>query len=128
MARMDTIVISQSCDLENGKVHMVALCPIYTISKFEEFNPSWKRKDWNKVAKGRREGLHLLAPINAGDVDNHLVVDFRQIFSVPFDTLMAHVEGKTRLSLCSPYLEHFSQSLGHYFMRVALPQNFPSFR
>ena len=128
MARMDTIVITQTCDLENGKVQVVALCPIYAITKFEEFNPSWKRSDWNEVARGRREGLHLLPPVNEGDLPNTLVVDFRQIFSMPFDVLMTLVEGKPRVSLCSPYLEHFSQSLGHYFMRVALPEIFPRFR
>lgn len=82
----------------------------------------------NEVARGPREGLHLLPPVNEGDLPNTMVVYFRQIFSMPFDVLMTLVEGKPRVSLCSPYLEHFSQSLGHYFMRVALPEIFPRFR
>ena len=57
----DLIIITQSCDLENAKVDLVALCPIYSLMEFEESNPQYKRKgEWEKVRKGRIEGLHLL--------------------------------------------------------------------
>jgi hypothetical protein len=40
----DCIVLTQSCDLENNKALLVALCPIYPSSRFEEVNPRFKQK------------------------------------------------------------------------------------
>src|SRR6266404_9709465 len=57
----DLIVVTQSCDLEQGKVRLVAACPIYPIAEFETVNPAFAKKGrWNEVLKGRVEGLHLL--------------------------------------------------------------------
>src|SRR5438094_10316780 len=56
----DLIVVTQSCDLEQGKVRLVAACPIFPIAEFEAVNPAFARKGrWNEVRKGRNEGLHL---------------------------------------------------------------------
>jgi hypothetical protein len=85
----DLILLTQSCDLEQGKVRLVATCPIFPIIEFEAVNPAFTKKGrWNEVLKGRVEGLHLLAaladPANNRDA---LVVDFREIYSLPFDYL-----------------------------------------
>jgi len=55
----DLIVVTQSCDLENRKVRLVAMSPIYPISRFEETNPSFRAKGrWNEVLRAcvRRGG------------------------------------------------------------------------
>ena len=81
----DLIVLTQSCDLEQRKVRLVAACPIFTLAEFEAVNPAFARKGrWNEVLKGRVEGLHLLASPTAPD-DNRqaLVVDFREIYRLP---------------------------------------------
>lgn len=58
----DLIIITQSCDLENDKVSLVALCPIHTLPSFEEANPAFLVKGrWESVRKGQQPGLHLLA-------------------------------------------------------------------
>jgi len=44
LAPANLIVVTQSCDLENKKVAYVALCPIHSLMKFEEFNPGFKKK------------------------------------------------------------------------------------
>jgi hypothetical protein len=93
-------------------------------------NPGFAKKGrWNEVLKGRVEGLHLLASPAAPD-DSHqaLVVDFREIYSLPYAYLAAHA---TRLGprwrLRSPYLEHFSPAFARFFMRVGLPSTIPNF-
>jgi hypothetical protein len=125
------IIVTQSCDLENNKVELVALCPAYTLPEFEEQNSPFKQKGrWEEVRKGRIEGLHLLGSLT--DPENNrgaLVVDFRQIFSLP----PAYLEKKAealgeRLRLESPFLEHFSQAFARYFMRVGLPSSIPPFK
>ncbi len=125
------IVVTQSCDLENGKAELVAMCPTYALDIFEEHNPKFKVKGrWEEVRKGRVEGLHLLGnPANPDDNRGSLVVDFGQIFSLPPSYLEKKAEASgERLRLDSPYLEHFSQAFARYFMRVGLPSQILPFK
>jgi hypothetical protein len=125
------IVVTQSCDLANGKVPFVALCPIYSLSEFEESNPKAAQKGfWEQVRKGKIEGLHLLSPFeNPENNRNCFVVDFREIYSLPFEFSSKHAGSlETRWRLQSPYLKHFSQAFARFFMRVGLPSNISPFK
>jgi len=127
----DLIVLTQSCDLEHEKVRLVAMCPIYAITKFEERNPDFQKKGrWDEVRKGRVEGLHMLgSPTTPGNNREALVVDFREIYSLPFEYLTKHAtELGRRWRLRPPYLEHFSQAFARFFMRVGLPSSIPEFQ
>ncbi len=126
----DLIVVTQSCDLEQGRVRLVAACPIYPVPQFELANPAFAKKGrWNEVLKGRVEGLHLLAsPTNPDDSRNALVVDFREIYSLPLAYLLDRaIQLAPRWRLRSPFLEHFSQAFARFFMRVGLPSTIPPF-
>jgi hypothetical protein len=127
----DLIVITQSCDLANAKVQFAALCPIYGLERFEAANPEFKKGGrWESVRKGRVEGLHLLG--SPEDPQNNrlaLVVDFREIYSLPVAYLANHARQQTsRWRLQSPYLEHFSQAFARFFMRVGLPVQIPEYK
>ena len=128
----DMIVLTQSCDLDQKKVRLVAMCPICPIAIFEGKNPDFKKgkKHWNEVRKGRMEGLHLLGAINdPRDNREALVVDFREIYSLPYKYLEEHATGLgQRWRLKSPFLEHFSQAFARFYMRVGLPSTIPEFR
>ncbi len=124
------IVVTQSCDLANMKVGLVALCPAYTIPEFEGTNPHFAKKGvWEEVRKGRREGLHLLGPpTNPAASREALVVNFREIYSLPIGYLERHAAALgNRWRLLSPFLEHFSQAFARFFMRVGLPAAIPPF-
>lgn len=125
------IVVTQSCDLENGKNELVALCPIYTLAEFETENPkAAQRGFWEQVRRAKIEGFHLLSPFeNAENNRECFVVDFREIYSLPFEFLTKHAAAiDVRHRLKSPYLEHFSQAFARFFMRVGLPANIPPFK
>ena len=127
----DLIIVTQSCDLEQRKVRLVAGCPIFPLAEFEAVNPAFARKGrWNEVLKGRIEGLHLLAsPTVPEDNRQALVVDFREIYSLPYDYLADHAKRLgPRWRLKPPFLEHFSQAFARFFMRVGLPSTIPEFR
>jgi hypothetical protein len=47
----DLIVLTQSCDLEQNKVRLVAMCPIAPIRAFEEKNPEYKKKPSLRVPR-----------------------------------------------------------------------------
>jgi hypothetical protein len=124
------IVMTQSCDLTNLKSGLVALCPAHTIQEFEAVNPRFARKGaWEEVRKGRHEGLHLLAsPTNPAMSRESLVVNFREIHSLPIEYLERHSTSLgDRWRLQSPFLEHFSQAFARFFMRVGLPSAIPPF-
>lgn len=125
----DLIVITQSCDLENKKVRLVAACPIYSIAEYEAEIPSLKNQ-WESVRQGRREGLHLLAALDDPTKNREaLVVDFHQIYSLPVEYLSNHATTcGQRMRLRSPYLEHFSQGFARFFMRVGLPSGIPAYK
>jgi hypothetical protein len=131
LAESTLIIVTQSCDLENGKVELVAMCPVHTLAEFSAANQKYKNnKEWDNVRKGRVEALHMLgSPINPADNSSALVVDFGQIFSLPPAYLEKKAEGLgDRLRLDSPFLEHFSQAFARYFMRVGLPSQIPAFK
>lgn len=127
----DLIVVTQSCDLVNEpKPQFVILCPIYPIADFEEVNPKFRTGGrWNNVRAGRVAGLHLLAsPTDPENNREALVVDFRQVYTLPHNYLMRRVSDLgSHWRLRSPYLEHFSQAFARYFMRVGLPSDIPKF-
>lgn len=133
----DLIVMTQSCDLEQSNVSLVALCPVWSIPAFEEAQLSQGRSKsekawrdyWNNVRKGRSPTLHLLAsPTTPNQARAALLVDFRAIYSLPINYLFRHAgEIGDRWRLRSPYLEHFSQAFARSFMRVGLPSSVPEF-
>lgn len=125
------IVITQSCDIENDKAPLVALSPYYSIQEFQEINPDFQKKGaWENVRKGRVEGLHMLASPDTPNGNRHaLVVNFREVYSLPVGYLVSHAkQSGDRWRLNSPFLEHFSQSFARFFMRVGLPSAIPPFK
>lgn len=125
---VDLIIVTQSCDLAKMKSGLVALCPLHTISSFESVNPAFAKKGvWEDVRKGRREGLHLLAsPTNPDSGRDALVVDFREIFSLPFEYLSQHATALgSRWRLDSPISNTSPKRLPGFFMRVGLPSAVP---
>lgn len=131
VGRGNLIIVTQSCDLANDKIQLAALCPIADLATWERLNPDYaKRGFWESVRQGRREGLHMVSALaDAADGRNALVVDFRQIYSLPVLYLRKHAAGlTTRWRLQSPFREHFSQAFARFFMRVGLPAAIPAFK
>lgn len=126
----DVVVMSQSCDLEQKKLELVLVCPIWPLNEFGEKNPYYKsRKGKEALRQGYSPGYHLLHSCKIdGFEKNYLVVDFRSVYSIPFDSLIDLVKRRgKRLRLLPPYREHLSQAFARFFMRVGLPIDIPRF-
>jgi hypothetical protein len=126
----DVAILSQSCDLEQGKIDLVLVCPVWPLSEFENRSDLFKsRRGKEALRQGNVLGYHLLnkCEINGFETD-YLVVDFRSVYSVPFDSILdlAKKRGR-RLRLLPPYREHLSQAFARFFMRVGLPVDIPPF-
>lgn len=127
---IDSIILSQSCDLVNGKTEIVLVCPYYSLKTFIDYLPAEqnkksKEKTIGDMRKGHLPSYHLLN--KAEDVLNlndYQVVDFRNVYGIKLEALKQHIlKLRTRHRLLPPYREHLSQAFARYFMRVGLPQD-----
>lgn len=136
LSTADVVVMTQTCDLAEQKVHYVILCPHFDLA---EYRKSWEDaernrsqtptdKSWGKfldrVAAGQSWNLSLLNREQRNDLKApHRIVDFHEVLSLPRDFLESWLmrKGSARLRLCPPYREHLSQAFARFFMRVGLP-------
>jgi hypothetical protein len=126
---IDSIVLSQSCDLVNNKLSIVLVCPYYTLRVFldslEEQADSKRKRDKiiDNLRKGHLPGYHLINKDNTNAFD-YQVIDFKNVYGVHIDTLKKTIcKLPDRIRLLPPYREHLSQAFARYFMRVGLPQD-----
>lgn len=126
----NVVVMTQSCDLRPGKINFVALCPYWSLeemlAKDERLRP---KKMQEKIRQGHIPNYYMLHECFLSEMPHGIqIVDFRLMFTMPFDflTQFAESQGK-RLRLLSPYKEKLSHAFGHFFSRVGLPQDIPPF-
>lgn len=127
----DVAIMSQSCDLEQRKIDLVLVCPVWLLSEFEKGNEFFRStKGKEQLRQGNVPGYHLLDRCKADGFErDYLIVDFRSVYGVPFDFILelARKSGG-RLRLLPPFREHLSQAFARFFMRVGLPADIPPFR
>ena len=126
----DAIILSQSCDLIEKKIELVLVCPYWSLGEVAEKQPLLKsNKGKDKLRKGEVIGLHLLKPCElTGFKTDFLVVDFRAVFSVSYESIVELVQkSKQRLRLSPPYREHLAHAFGRFVTRVGLPEDIPPF-
>ncbi|MEA2575824.1 MAG: hypothetical protein QOH93_3122 [Chloroflexia bacterium] len=128
----NAVIMSQSCDLEQGKIDLVLVCPFWDLTEFVEGGKDdflRSRKGKEALRRGYLPGYHLLNRCSIeGFETDYLVVDFRNVYGVPFDSLSGLTRARgPRIRLLPPYREHLSQAFARYFMRVGLPVDIPPF-
>lgn len=126
---IDSVVLSQSCDLENGNIEIVLVAPHYTLKTFLELLPEKefsttkaKHKVIDNLRKGHLPGYHILNKYE-NYLQDYQVVDFRNVYGINLITLKDLCVNLNRVRLLPPYREHLSQAFARYFMRVGLPQD-----
>ena len=127
---INSIILSQSCDLVNNKIDIVLVCPYLPLKIFIENLPEDQKskkstkKNIDNLRKGHLPGYHLLNKFDDLKIDDYLVVDFRNVYGVEINNLK-NIASKLneRIRLLPPYREHLSQAFARYFMRVGLPQD-----
>lgn len=131
------LVLTQSCDLErdhsartanNGKpLSDILYCPAYEAAEGRAAigpgSEKWKRVQTNQ--EERWQFLELVVPDDdaLGLGVPELVLDFRQLVSIPSDELQRQLQATAarRARLLSPFLEQVADRLFGYHARVALP-------
>jgi len=132
----NVVIMSQSCDLEYKKIKLVLVCPVVDLGEFENRSKTFKGKNKKELVKNKNKlrmgvfpGYHLLnkSEIEGFETD-YLIVDFHNVYGVPFDFLIEFSKKTQRLRLLPPYKEHLSQAFARFFMRVGLPLDIPKFK
>ena len=132
----DALVVTQDCDLAQGKTEDVLLCFCLPLSRFKE---DWRRDQeaqsrstkevrWKalcgNITKGYIPNLAMLDPFEAeGLSTEHRVVMFSKAYQMPLDYIRAELKRRNepRLRLVAPFRELIAQSFARCYMRVALP-------
>ena len=126
----DVIVLSQSCDLANGKLELVQVCPYWSLEVFAQKSEVFRgKRGREELRRGNLPGYHLLnrCELPAMPTD-FLVANFRMQFAIEFATMKTLASSqRPRLRLWPPYREHLAQALARFYMRVGLPIDIPSF-
>jgi len=127
----NVVVMSQSCDLVQRKLDLVLVCPIWPLSDFEKRSDFFESKEGKEaLRRGNVPGYHLLNKCEIEEFKtDYLIVDFRSVYSVPFNFLLELSKKRgSRMRLLPPYREHLSQAFARFFMRVGLPVDIPPFK
>ncbi|MBA7659875.1 hypothetical protein ES703_67869 [subsurface metagenome] len=124
----NVVILSQSCDIVQGKLDLILVCPYWKMKEFENFDSFYKKKEAKEaLRRGYLHSFFLLDKCNINGFEHdYLVVNFRTVFSVSLETIKELAKGK-RLRLISPYREHLSQAYAKFMMRVGLPSDIPKF-
>lgn len=127
---IDSVILSQSCDLVNNNIQIVLVCPYFSLSRWlenlppSEHNTKARRKNVDNLRKGFLPGYHLLNKSPENNIEDYIVVDFRNVYGIQIDSLKSIAASRVeRLRVLPPYREHLSQAFARYFMRVGLPQD-----
>lgn len=113
----DIIILSQACDLvfdeQRGRY---PVDPVICAAVNEIGSYSWRLVE--DVNSGKRPAYFLLNK-DESFMEESRIIDFGQIFTVPYDVLSKFVTSTPdRFRPISPILEKVSQQFGNYFSRI----------
>ncbi|HEY7054727.1 MAG TPA: hypothetical protein VH496_21700 [Mycobacterium sp.] len=128
MREYDVVILTQSCDLVQGKVENVLVCPHFSVEELAPTVAELNNKNGRqRVRQGAIAGLHVIPPCPiAGHERSARIVNFKQVSTMPFDLVSQYANRrKPRVRLLPPYREHLAQAFARFIMRVGLPVDFP---
>jgi hypothetical protein len=126
---LDVVIMTQTCDIEQGKSRSLILCPLIPLWEFvaaaKARNENWGSEIREKLRQGNLPGYHLLNDFPESGL-SLTVVDFHEVYTAPTTQVRRFVTSNPRrLRVCPPYREHLAQAFARFFMRVGLPIPIP---
>jgi hypothetical protein len=132
--KYDSIVLTQSCDLENEKVEDILLAqviawPTLVQHELQRKNQFIKSRKYRKaLIDGDTPGQALLHKHDSQPRLDWSIVSFQRVYTVQKDFLVQFASGSgPRLRLRPPYREHIAQAFARFVMRVGLPYDANAF-
>lgn len=134
---VDTIIITQTCDLDNAKVSNILLARVvawadFAGAQFAAGNTAVRSSAFRRnLIRGDIPPLTLLHARETRPTLDWSVVDFRELYVVErarIDDFVSQPGNRRRPRLVSPYKEHFAQAFARFHMRVGLPHDAGAFQ
>ena len=114
------VVLNQSCDLIVQPKKQTPRAEHILLAEAQELE--LKEEDYKQIHNGRKPGLYVLPRRSRKrSPQNHLVVNFNRLYSMPSD-LLPDLKKLTRTRICSPFREHLVQSFALTYSRIALEE------
>ena len=99
----NVIVMSQSCDLIQGKIAIVLVCPFIALTEMCEANSYYKGSIGKEsLRRGNQPGYHLLNRCDFREygLSDFLVVDFHNVFGIHLNVLTSCLKSKSKGYVC----------------------------
>lgn len=142
----DVIVMTQACDIQQGKVEYINLCRLLPLDELIVKHVIKNSNDQatanittcgDLVSGQRKIGGKFVESLIQGNIVNYYllenndilknrVVDVSESFKMPIKSLyktISDLEDRDRLRLQPPYREHLAQHYANTFGRIGLPFN-----
>ena len=125
----DLVVLTQTCDIENGKVAEVVCAKVLSYdSLVVDRGGAFASRGFRTQAGQGAHPSMALVPQHEQSGFPWSIADFHSVLTVPLALLGRHAEGQgSRIRLRTPYRESLAQGFGVFFMRVGLPVPFRDF-
>jgi len=119
------IILTQTCDLAQGKVDSVLVAPVHDAQNLVAAGVLKGTVVRDQLRRHLVFGWYFLPAATAPVQLPESLIDLREVHSVP-RIVLAHLigGGKRIASLASPYREHLAQHFAVTYMRVALPEQY----
>ena len=125
--KLDVVIMTQTCDIVQGKVESLLLCPCWNLWEFVNAagkkGVNWGKSQREALRRGNLPGYYLSNEADQDGLKMDLtIIDFHEVYTAPTNLVkdFALRAGK-RLRLLPPYREHLAQAFARFFMRVGLP-------
>lgn len=121
------IVLTQACDLAQPKTNLVLVAPVRDVQKLVEQSVLKGNVVRDQVRRHLVFGWYFLPEVTSPVPLPESLIDLRDVHSVPRGVLEQLIAGGKRIaSLSPPYREHLAQHFAVTYMRVALPEPYPT--
>ncbi|HKI20302.1 MAG TPA: hypothetical protein VKA15_20600, partial [Isosphaeraceae bacterium] len=121
------IVLTQSCDLAQAKVESVLVARVHDAQTLVETGVLKGTVIRDHMRRHLVFGWYFLPAATAPVSLPESLIDLRDVHSVPRVVLEQLIKGAKRVaSLASPYREHLAHLFAVTYMRVALPEPYPT--
>ena len=120
------IVLTQSCDLAQSKAKRVVTSVIHDAADFVALGEVKSSAVRDQIRRGLMFGLYFLPEAPNCNLPE-MIVDLRDLHTIPRDVLESlAASGKRPARLITPFREHLAQHFAVTYMRIALPDPYPT--
>ena len=121
------IILTQACDLAQAKSSRVLVARVHDAQKLVDDGVLKGPTVRDQMRRHLVFGWYFLPAVTTPIALPESLIDLRDVHSVPSEVLDQLVAGGKRVaSLASPYREHLAQHFAVTYMRIALPEPYPT--